>query len=155
MTFPKIQLCADTQGHNTVQRMIFASYFSDEWSIEPSDAVPQMEIYRLKGSELRIALMLGLEPGTSNIVGAYVLFRSQDDSMNIECSCILEHIEAVVESAIMTTRNANISHQKFIDNLRIWYATKTRRTVSGSAAAAAAASMGTANIENIPPQELK
>lgn len=103
---------------------------SDAWQEETENVPRGMIMFRLRNSQLRVALCFGLVPGTNQICGIYVLFRAQDDSMNMECSVPDgQMLKGIVATAVKLCGDAPISHDKFLANLHQWYATKVMRTL--------------------------
>lgn len=109
--------------------MSLAAFFPpDQWEHgnvrdEASALDRDVPMFRLKGSELRIIIMPGVEPGTRNIIGVHVLFRAHDDSMNMhmECPGAGPMLQLAIKTAVKMSGKAPISHRKFIDNFVSYY----------------------------------
>lgn len=103
---------------------------SGQWAIEPTEL--PIHIFRRLDSELRIALLPGLYPGTDEICGYYVLYRHEDDEINMEISCPdAAMVKSVVNFATDMTKGKHMSNDKFVANLERWLGEKTRATQLG------------------------
>lgn len=94
-----------------------------DWICDKEGVPESLIMHRLKGSELRIATFPGLIPGTNKICGLFILFRSQDDSMNMEVSVPLdiEIMKSMIKITVQLCKDAPITHAKFLDNLLRWF----------------------------------
>jgi hypothetical protein len=105
----------------------FDSYFPKEDWTRDTEGIPQaISMYRYKTTDLRVALFPGLVPGTKEVCGTFVLFRYQDDSMNMEASVPLDKkiLQATIQTAVELSAPKKLSHDKFVANLCTWFTTK-------------------------------
>ena len=115
--------------------IIAASVTAPAWTPEAlATPLPGVTMYRYRDTVLRIAVMLGKLPGTTQICGIFVMFRASDDSMNMECSVPLDidQMKATLSMAVALCSDKQLSHDKFLACLEKWYANKTGRPVASS-----------------------
>lgn len=81
---------------------------------------------RLKNSELRVIIISGTAPGTTEFIGYHLFFRADDDSMNmhIECPPDFKALKGTIDVAAEMSGTASISHAKFIANFVRWFTEK-------------------------------
>lgn len=109
---------------------------SATWTRDRENVSELITMYRLNGSELRIAMIPGLLPGKTRLCGIYLLFRSPDDDMNMEVSSPVQEkpeqttkmLKSLVATAVEMSGTAKITHAKFLDSLNRWIADKTAHT---------------------------
>src|ERR1035438_7681313 len=88
---------------------------SNKWSRDCEGVPRGILMFCYEQAPLRVILVPGLRPGTRQIIGYHVLFRSGDDSMNM----LLElqdsdtpSLSAAISTAVEISSHANISHEK-------------------------------------------
>lgn len=59
---------------------------NSKWEIDKEGVPENVLMYRLIGTDLRIAVFVGMIPGTDKMCGYYFLCRAFDDSENTEAS---------------------------------------------------------------------
>jgi len=104
---------------------IFAPYFpADKWEPDTVGVAAQTTMFRLKGSELRMIMVVGLEPATKNIAGLIFMFRAGDDSMNMEMDLPAGSpssvFHALIKTAVEISGHAPITHGKFLACFHNW-----------------------------------
>lgn len=110
---------------------------SDAWQRDMIGVPTGIVMFRYKQSDLRIVMIPGLYPGTTEICGSYLLFRAGDDSMNMECSVdnSVETTKCMIRTAVALSGHARLSHDKFLANFARWITEKTFRILSSEAPA--------------------
>ena len=124
------RLLCKTYSNKVAELKLEDIFPSGQWAIEPTKL--PIHIFRRVDSELRIALLPGLYPGTDEICGYYVLYRHEEDEINMEISCPdAVMLKSVVNFATDMTKGKHMSNDKFLANLERWLAEKTRITQLG------------------------
>jgi hypothetical protein len=132
-----------------------ALFPADAWQRDTEGVPPGIIMFRYKQSDLRVVMIPGLYPGTTKICGSYLLFRSGDDSMNMECSVgnSIASIKAMIRTAVELSGHVRLSHDKFLANFARWIAEKTLRKISDETPADVATAAARAPNEPSAPQK--